>query len=397
MLIAQLSDSHVTVGPLAGDAAGQLHLALGRCSGCGRCPTAPYSPATSSTTVPPRSTRRSVRWSRVSRCRCTWSRAITTTRRTRARVLRNASSSAAVARAITWSITRPRGSSCWTPRCPVRCPVSWTRASSAGWTGSWANGRRRRLWCACTIHRSTSGSPSWTASSSPVRKTWDRCWPAIERPPDPGRARSSSHHRQLCGNPGHHRAEHLPAGRIALDTDQPTGYAHEPPGFLLHLVTETHCVTHVVPSMLDGPVVGQLQPAIAPRTAVPPRRSKDGWETRTRTETARLQRPAGCRLPHLPPARRSEPAPDSELTHGEIGFGQRTYGCVGYADVGRPGWNLSLETRHAARSSADDRRASPMTMIEDNPARAARDPAGRQAGDRGDEGAAASSSRSTSS
>ena len=26
-----------------------------------------------------------------------------------------------------------------------------------------------------------------------------------------------------------------------------------------------------------------------------------GWGTRTRTETARLQRPAGCRLPHPPP------------------------------------------------------------------------------------------------
>jgi 3',5'-cyclic-AMP phosphodiesterase len=41
--------------------------------------------------------------------------------------------------------------------------------------------------------------------------------------------------------------------RLDLAIEEPSGYVHEPPGFLLHLLGPTGCVTHVVPTM-DGPV-----------------------------------------------------------------------------------------------------------------------------------------------
>ena len=79
------------------------------------------------------------------------------------------------------------------------------------------------------------------------------------------------------------------------------------------------------------------------------------WGTRTRTETARLQRPAGCRLPHPPPAARvatqvrhaTAPAAEPRAgprrgmhRHPPGASGRRSsrrppYGAVGYGDVAR--------------------------------------------------------------
>src|SRR3954468_13439618 len=75
------------------------------------------------------------------------------------------------------------------------------------------------------------------------------------------------------------------------------------------------------------------------------------WGTRTRTETARLQRPAGCRLPHPPPAARvgtqvppaAAPAPEptaraagraaSASVRGLAPSRRVPYGGVGYGAV----------------------------------------------------------------
>ena len=53
--------------------------------------------------------------------------------------------------------------------------------------------------------------------------------------------------------------------------------------------------------------------SLAGRPARPPAATEatQGWGTRTRTETARLQRPAGCRLPH-PPRSWIEPSPGAD-------------------------------------------------------------------------------------
>lgn len=43
---------------------------------------------------------------------------------------------------------------------------------------------------------------------------------------------------------------------IDLETERPSGYTHEPPGFLLHLIESGNCTTHVVPTMHAGGPVG---------------------------------------------------------------------------------------------------------------------------------------------
>ena len=43
---------------------------------------------------------------------------------------------------------------------------------------------------------------------------------------------------------------------LELSSAQPTGYAHEQPAFLLHLLTAQGCITHLVPSAQPGDVVG---------------------------------------------------------------------------------------------------------------------------------------------
>jgi Icc protein len=43
---------------------------------------------------------------------------------------------------------------------------------------------------------------------------------------------------------------------IDLETEGPSGYVHEPPGFLLHRIESGTCTTHVVPTMQAGGPVG---------------------------------------------------------------------------------------------------------------------------------------------
>jgi Icc protein len=43
---------------------------------------------------------------------------------------------------------------------------------------------------------------------------------------------------------------------IDLETEGPSGYVHEPPGFLLHLTESGNCTTHLVPTMHAGGPVG---------------------------------------------------------------------------------------------------------------------------------------------
>ena len=75
-----------------------------------------------------------------------------------------------------------------------------------------------------------------------------------------------------------------------------------------------------------------------PRLAHSASRGHPGcWGTRTRTETARLQRPAGCRLPH-PPQLRTEDSPAAHEpgragNHSDAAV--ESYGSVGYGGVAR--------------------------------------------------------------
>ena len=106
---------------------------------------------------------------------------------------------------------------------------------------------------------------------------------------------------------------------------------------------------------------GPLARRRAPMVPAGSRISSDGdrcvcWGTRTRTETARLQRPAGCRLPHPPPATRvaaqapprdgARPEPRAARPRactgtgrgapGDAGSSRRPpYGGVGYGYVAR--------------------------------------------------------------
>lgn len=82
----------------------------------------------------------------------------------------------------------------------------------------------------------------------------------LERHAQVGRILAGHVHRAITGSFAGSTVTIAPSTfrQAALDlaSEAPTGYVHEPPGFLLHLLTAGSCTTHVVPTMQAGGPVG---------------------------------------------------------------------------------------------------------------------------------------------
>ena len=107
-----------------------------------------------------------------------------------------------------------------------------------------------------------------------------------------------------------------------------------------------------------------------PRSRLPrAEATQDRWGTRTRTETARLQRPAGCRLPHPPRELDQSLVQAPTARTGTVGSAEvESYGAVGYGGVARDR-NHSSGRQPSAPPASHDLRERPMSTAVSAPPR----------------------------
>ncbi|HTZ42775.1 MAG TPA: phosphodiesterase [Jatrophihabitans sp.] len=259
MLIAQLSDTHLRVGPLAGDAAGQLHRALGRVLGLRPVPDCVVVTGDVADTGAPEEYEafRSV----VAGFPIPIHLAAG-----------NHDSAAAMVEAFAGTPFLGGGSaSSYVVDYPSARLIVLDSSVPGALGGTLDDGQL--AWLDRTLGKRSEVPALVCLHHPPIAvgiafldgiglTNPESLQPIVAAHPNIRRILAGHVHRTITGSFAGVPVTIAPStyrqAVLALDTEEPTGYAHEPPGFLLHLVTGGDCVTHLVPTVLSGDVVGHF-------------------------------------------------------------------------------------------------------------------------------------------